>query len=178
MGEPVSQTVAPETQLILFGSPADRINLTWHVQLFSDRDVTAYHYFIDAHDGTLLYRYNDLRHVRARETYSADNGEVLPGELIIQEGDTSHPDPVAWDAHTNAGTVYDYYRDRFGRKSFDDQGSPLRSTVHYSQRFNNAFWHPVLKQMVYGDGDGQLFSPLSPNPPIHTGGRREDSGRV
>ena len=31
----------------------------------------------------------------------------------------------------------------------------LLSSVHYSTKFNNAFWNGT--QMVYGDGDGQLF---------------------
>ena len=32
----------------------------------------------------------------------------------------------------------------------------LDSTVHYQQNYDNAFWNG--QQMVYGDGDGQLFN--------------------
>jgi Zn-dependent metalloprotease len=32
----------------------------------------------------------------------------------------------------------------------------IDSSVHYSKRFNNAFWNG--RQMVYGDGDGKLFT--------------------
>jgi len=32
----------------------------------------------------------------------------------------------------------------------------MDSTVHYGENFDNAFWNG--KQMVYGDGDGQLFN--------------------
>lgn len=160
LGESDSQKIPAGVQLVLFPGDGGRLHLAWHVQLFSDHDVAMYHYFVDAHSGTLLYRYNDLRHVMSRETYTADSQEVLPGQLIIREEDASHPDQVAWDAHANAGTVYQYYRDRFGRNSYDDRGSILRSTVHFSQRFNNAFWQPSLMQMVYGDGDGVQFTPL------------------
>jgi Zn-dependent metalloprotease/subtilisin-like proprotein convertase family protein len=161
LGEADSSKVPPTAQLMLFKDDADRMYLAWHVRLFSDQDMAAYHYFLDAHTGRLLYKYNDLRHVMARETYTADNQESLPGQLIIREADQAHADQVAWDAHANAGIVYNYYREHFGRDSYDNQGSPLRSTVHFSRRYNNAFWTSELQQMVYGDGDMTQFSPLS-----------------
>jgi Zn-dependent metalloprotease/subtilisin-like proprotein convertase family protein len=160
-GEPVSSRTPPQTALLLYKDDADRMYLAWHVQLFSDQDMATYHYFLDAHSGRLLYKYNDLRHVMARQTYTANTTETLPGQLLISEGATSHTDGVAWDAHVNAGVVYEYYRTRFGRDSFDNQGAPLRSTVHFSKQYNNAFWTSQLQQMVYGDGDGIQFSPLS-----------------
>jgi bacillolysin len=160
-GESVSQRVQPQTALLLYKDDAERMYLAWHVRLFSDQDMATYHYFLDAHTGRLLYKYNDLRHVMARQTYTADNTETLPGQLLIREGQSTSADSVAWDAHANAGVVYDYYRERFGRDSYDNQGAPLRSTVHFSKRYNNAFWTSELQQMVYGDGDGITFSPLS-----------------
>ena len=33
---------------------------------------------------------------------------------------------------------------------------PLDATVHYGERYNNAFWNG--QQMVFGDGDGELFN--------------------
>ena len=33
---------------------------------------------------------------------------------------------------------------------------PLNATVHYGQNYDNAFWNG--RQMVFGDGDGQLFN--------------------
>jgi Zn-dependent metalloprotease len=44
----------------------------------------------------------------------------------------------------------------FERNSIDDQGLRLDSTVHYSQNYDNAFWNG--QQMVYGDGDGEIFN--------------------
>ena len=35
----------------------------------------------------------------------------------------------------------------------------LQSLVHYDERFNNAFWDG--KKMIYGDGDGIIFSEIS-----------------
>jgi bacillolysin len=161
LGEPDSGKIAPESQLVLFTDDAGRVYLTWHVRLFSDQDMAGYFYFLDAHTGLLLYKYNDMRHIMSRETYTANNDEFLPGQPLILETDSDHPDSAAWNAHANAGIVYRYFYDRFGRDSYDDQGSRVRSTVHYSKSYNNAFWTSSLEQMVYGDGDGVTFGPLS-----------------
>ena len=66
---------------------------------------------------------------------------------------------AAVDAHYNAGVTYDYYYNTFDRNSYDDNGGSLNSSVHYDRNYNNAFWDGT--QMVYGDGDGVTFSPLS-----------------
>ncbi|SMD93703.1 Neutral protease B precursor [Bacillus mobilis] len=68
-------------------------------------------------------------------------------------------DKAAVDAHVNAGKVYDYYKKTFNRNSFDDKGAKLISTVHVGTAWNNAAWNGV--QMMYGDGDGKTFIPLS-----------------
>lgn len=65
----------------------------------------------------------------------------------------------AVDAHYNAGKVYDYYKNIHNRNSFDGKGKTIRSGVNYGVNVNNAFWNG--QQMVYGDGDGRIFSPLS-----------------
>lgn len=68
-------------------------------------------------------------------------------------------DKAAVDAHVNAGKVYDYYKKTFNRNSFDDKGAKLISAVHVGESWNNAAWNGV--QMMYGDGDGKTFIPLS-----------------
>ncbi|MCL5960381.1 MAG: M4 family metallopeptidase, partial [Chloroflexi bacterium] len=54
----------------------------------------------------------------------------------------------------------DYYKNTFGRDSYDGGGATLVSSVHYYVDYDNAFWDPDFQQMVYGDGDGVIFSPL------------------
>jgi len=62
-------------------------------------------------------------------------------------------------AHNYAIDVYDYYLEKHGRDSLDDNGMTLISRVHFGYRYNNAFWDG--SQMTYGDGDGAVFGPLS-----------------
>ena len=47
----------------------------------------------------------------------------------------------------------------FNRNSYDNNGAALKSTVHYDQNYDNAFWDGT--EMVYGDGDGTMFTALS-----------------
>jgi bacillolysin len=94
-------------------------------------------------------------------TYDANNRTRLPGALYASPDNflNSSYDASAVDAHHYAGKTYDYYKNVFNRNSYDDRGAALKSTVHYSSRYNNAFWNG--SQMVYGDGDGTTFLPLS-----------------
>ncbi|WP_377891195.1 M4 family metallopeptidase [Alkalihalobacillus sp. R86527] len=95
------------------------------------------------------------------ETRTANNGTSLPGSYAVDSNNafTAASQGAEVDAHYNAGKVYDYYKSTHNRNSFDNNGATIRSTVHYGSNYNNAFWNG--SQMVYGDGDGQVFDPLS-----------------
>lgn len=80
------------------------------------------------------------------------------GEEVVSKS-KFFEDKAAVDAHVNAGKVYDYYKKTFNRNSFDDKGARLISTVHVGESWNNAAWNGI--QMMYGDGDGKTFIPLS-----------------
>jgi subtilisin family serine protease len=43
----------------------------------------------------------------------------------------------------------------FQRESVDNKGKALTSSIHYGEKYQNAFWNG--QQMVFGDGDGQYF---------------------
>ena len=93
---------------------------------------------------------------KERQIYDAKNKTTLPGVLVRTEGDSSVGDPAVNEAYDGAGWTYDLYKDVYGRNSVDDKGMKLDSTVHYSEKYDNAFWNGV--QMVYGDGDGKIFN--------------------
>ncbi|MFC7371500.1 M4 family metallopeptidase [Fictibacillus iocasae] len=94
-------------------------------------------------------------------TYDGKNRQQLPGTLWVDADNVLNAayDGAAVDAHVYAGQTYDYYKSVFNRNSYDNKGAALKSTVHYGRSYNNAFWNG--SQMVYGDGDGTTFIPLS-----------------
>jgi Zn-dependent metalloprotease len=98
---------------------------------------------------------------RYREVYDARHGppRTLPGRLVRSERERAVRDRSVNDAYLNAGYTYSFYRTVFGRNSLDGRGMLLRSSVHLSRKLNNAFWDG--SQMVYGDGDGEIFVTLT-----------------
>ncbi|SKC10115.1 Por secretion system C-terminal sorting domain-containing protein [Soonwooa buanensis] len=74
------------------------------------------------------------------------------------EFDNSTFDNAALDAHWGVAKTYDYFKDTFNRNSYDDNGTALRSYIHYGSNYENAGWTGA--EMVYGDG-ASTFKPLT-----------------
>ncbi|HKI54809.1 MAG TPA: M4 family metallopeptidase [Anaerolineales bacterium] len=93
---------------------------------------------------------------KERIIYDAKNGSTLPGTVVRNEGDPDSSDVTVNEAYEGSGATYDLYKNIYGRDSIDNNGMRLDSTVHYKKGYDNAFWDG--QQMVYGDGDGELFN--------------------
>ena len=104
------------------------------------------------------YQLVDNTRLAAITTYTAANGTRLPGSIVYGTTLTIN-DAAAVDAHYYAGVVYDYYKAKFGRNGLNNANMAMKSTVHYSRNYVNAFWNGT--QMVYGDGDGVQSVALS-----------------
>ncbi|WP_411342461.1 M4 family metallopeptidase [Paenibacillus sp. WLX1005] len=180
----------PEAKLYIY-APEDkeaRLAYVTEVNVLQPEPLRT-RYFVDAKDGSILFQYDLIEHAtgtgkgvlgdtktltvstsgssyvlsdttrgKGIQTYTASNRTSLPGSTVTSTSSTFN-DPAAVDAHAYAAKVYDFYKSNFGRNSIDGNGLVLRSTAHYSSKYNNAFWNGT--QMVYGDGDGTTFVPLS-----------------
>lgn len=95
---------------------------------------------------------------KQRKVYNAGHRQSLPGKLVASEqtGLSSTADDETKEAFAGSGVTFDFYWDVFGRNSIDDRGMRIDSTVHYGRNFSNAMWNG--RQMIYGDGDGKLFT--------------------
>ncbi len=91
-----------------------------------------------------------------RTIYSAADGTDLPGTVVRSEGQDKSSDPAVDEAYAGLGATFDFYAEVFHRNSIDDQGLHLDATVHYGEKYDNAFWNGA--QMVFGDGDDTLFN--------------------
>ena len=110
------------------------------------------------------YRLRDNSRATGVETYNMVNGTNYGLAVDFTDADNDwtsvvNQDDAALDAHWGAETTYDYFLNVHGRNSYDNLGAPLRSYVHYSSGYNNAFWDG--SRMTYGDGNGITFSPLT-----------------
>lgn len=85
--------------------------------------------------------------------FDVQHGTTLPGIPVSNPG--SSTDGTAKRAFTETSKVAEFYQSVFGRNSLDNAGMTLLSSIHYSVKYNNAFWNG--SQMTYGDGDGNIF---------------------
>jgi len=92
---------------------------------------------------------------KRRTIYDALRRYSLPGRLVRGEKDPKSKDIAVNEAYDGSGATYDFFFRVFDRNSIDGRGSRLDSTVHYGRNYDNAFWNG--QQMVYGDGDGEVF---------------------
>ncbi|WP_328538878.1 M4 family metallopeptidase [Streptomyces sp. NBC_00344] len=90
-----------------------------------------------------------------RTVYDARHRTTLPGHKVRGEGDDAGKDATVNRAYAGLGATFELYLKAFGRHSIDDNGLPLDASVHYDEKYNNAFWDGT--QMVFGDGDGEIF---------------------
>lgn len=137
----------------------NKLHLVWQVESIFAKGFAGKFHFIDAHTGEQLYTFSQIRSALFRKTYTAKNESILPGELLSENRMAT--DEVARAAHENMGIVYDYYKNTFGRESYDNKGSPLVSSVHFLLNYNNSFWSDYHKQLVFGDGDGFRWRPMA-----------------
>jgi Zn-dependent metalloprotease len=93
---------------------------------------------------------------KQRTIYDAHGAEALPGRAVRHEGGPRSGDVEVNEAYDGLGATFDFFAEVYDRNSIDDEGLHLDATVHYGERYDNAFWNG--RQMVFGDGDGDLFN--------------------
>jgi vibriolysin len=154
-------TVSPPKLTYLFTSGENALVLAWEMEAVGNRNgmPVVDRVFVDAHTGAVVDRHPQIFSALNRADYSANHGSTLPGSLVRGEGAPATGDLAADDAYDYVGATYNYYKTLFNRDSYDNAGAQLVSTVHFQQNYDNAYWNG--SQMVYGDGDGTTFKPLS-----------------
>jgi Zn-dependent metalloprotease len=90
-----------------------------------------------------------------RTVSDAHHRTRLPGATVREEGAGPAGDLAADEAYDGLGATYAFFATVLRRDSVDGHGLPLRASVHYDRDYDNAYWDGT--QMVFGDGDGQLF---------------------
>lgn len=107
---------------------------------------------------------DSTRGMPATRTYTANGKTRLPGTAVRSK------DPASWDtagvapgaavdAHAYVAATWDYFAKVHGRRGWDGKNKGVHATVHFASRYDNAFFDG--NQLVFGDGDGSDFSPLS-----------------
>ncbi|MEW1686356.1 M4 family metallopeptidase [Streptomyces sp. NPDC091265] len=90
-----------------------------------------------------------------RTLYDCRHGTELPGTKVRAEGEGPTGDASVNRAYAGLGATFELLLSAYGRRSIDGNGLPLIGSVHYDEKYNNAFFDG--EQMVFGDGDGEIF---------------------
>ncbi|WP_328889112.1 M4 family metallopeptidase [Streptomyces sp. NBC_00316] len=90
-----------------------------------------------------------------RTLYDCRNGTQLPGFKVRSEGEQPTQDASVNRAYAGLGATFELLLKAYDRRSIDGNGLPLIGSVHYDEKYNNAFFDG--QQMVFGDGDGEIF---------------------
>ncbi len=133
----------------VFGMKGDP-KLVYEVAL---RDKTHAHppvaVSVDAKTGELVFRRGLGAAALAREIYDAQ-GKLDPladPKLVREEGSDLTGDPYADALYDYFGDTYNWYKDNFGRDSYDDNGAMLKGYVNCP--IFNAYWDPSEEIMVF-----------------------------
>ena len=76
------------------------------------------------------------------------------------------PADAGQDVHWGIEKVYEYYRNFYGRNSYDNDGATIKSYVHTDLRLTyripnaNALWDGTMHRIVFGDGYESECGPL------------------
>lgn len=107
-----------------------------------------------------IYRLRQTASGNGIQTYDMNNGTSYGAASDITSGSsTFNNDGAAVNAHWGAEQTYDYFFNEHNRNSYNGNGAVIRSYVHYSNNYVNAFWDG--SRMTYGDGDGVNYGPLT-----------------
>ncbi|GAA0740728.1 M4 family metallopeptidase [Clostridium oceanicum] len=96
--------------------------------------------------------------------YNFPKSYILGASNLVEDTDnrfTNKEQTTAVDGYVNLSKTYDYYKDKLNRHSIDNKDMNVEGFVHAGENYNNAFWRDDLGSMFFGDGDGEIFSPLS-----------------
>lgn len=109
----------------------------------------------------------ELRDPSRGNTYTLNMANRTSGGSVVTDADnvwgnnaTSDAASAAADAQYGTAVTWDYYKNVHGRTGIANNGTGAYNRVHYSNRYNNAYWSDSCFCMTYGDGDGTTFRPL------------------
>ena len=120
-------------------------HLAWQVEVGNRVDVRQFVY-VDAHSGKVIDVVNGIHEAKNRRAYNAQGltqpGPNYPASPFWVEGDPFPTGTVEADNMIAAsGETYDFFKNAFGRDSFDGNGARMDSIFNRGNGCPNASWN-------------------------------------
>jgi len=136
-----------------YGDPPLGARLAYHIVLTDAAVGVCEAFFVEAHDGSILDRWELTRSAIDRSVHDAGGTAELPGPLARGEGDPRVADADVNAAYDYLGDTYDYYWRAFGRDGIDDEGMTIVATVNSTAlSCPNSGWSFTLLQTAFCQG--------------------------
>jgi Zn-dependent metalloprotease len=142
-----AQPVISKSELVIvdpgwYGDPIAGARLAYYIVLLDMNAPLREGFFVDAHSGAILDRWDMIHTSRNRQIRNANGTDNLNAPVARSEGQAPVGNPDVNRGYDYAGDVYDYYFRAFGRDSINDNGMNLNVVVNFfSEGFcPNAFW--------------------------------------
>lgn len=104
--------------------------------------------FVNAHSGAFAFHYPLRPDAKSRNIYDTKNQEdITLATLARKEGDPATGDVAVDNAYDFLGDTYDWYKNNFGRDSWDAKGGVMAGYVHMP--LLNAYWTGT--EMLFDD---------------------------
>ena len=99
----------------------------------------------------------DMQHFVSKVGKVDQTFSWLPGTLVRSEGEAPVGDNSVNEAYDNCAKVTAFYKEVFQYTFLNDDATPLVSSVHFEETYQNALWiGGSVRQMIYGDGGHDL----------------------
>lgn len=155
VGESIGSVQTQPELAYIYLPDQDEAKLAWRMEVVYfagagpfGRDIV----YIDAATNEVLARHAQVHSAKSWKTYTLNGGNQnsAPGQLLCTNNQNCGGNAAAQRAHDGAATVYDYYQQRHGRDSLNNNGMTLVSSVDLGEQ--NAYW--TGSQMLYGQAGG------------------------
>ncbi len=127
----------------LLGYPDKQTYLTWQVNLIGQEGPVSL--FVDAFDGAIRFKQSHTMHDFNLDLEDANGGptntcDYDSDEWFDEDGvvDGANPSAEGTTAFNNIKAVYNFWNNRYGHDSYDDDGEEIEMYVHVGNNWSNA----------------------------------------
>jgi Zn-dependent metalloprotease len=139
------------------------LHLAWQLTVVPERSDSGWQYTVDADTGNILAAYPTDKDQALNKDYwirTVNNMGETPfcgfssaTDWFTESGQVagSTPDAEGFTAFTSTGTIYDFYYNTFGRRSWDGNDAQIRVNLDDSNRALNAAYIGICGHFVFGN---------------------------
>jgi Zn-dependent metalloprotease len=154
------ETQLRDLNLGLLGHADRATYLTGRVNVVGPHGMPAV--YVDALNGQVRFRQSSVANDLDLDLETGNNDTSSTCWILTTSDDQwfdedgvvsgASPDAEGFKAFNNAKTVYNYWKNRFGHDSYDDDGEDIEMYVHVGQSWQNAHYSSACDIFEFGDG--------------------------